>query len=399
MDSFNDWMSDYGWVIIGILGGWFVVYLVLHYFVAPVVRKAVFIRMRGKDEEEVRQRADNLSRVLVNTGIIILGIVALFLILREIDSDWLDDHGNEIIGILAGWFVIYYVLRNFVPSIVRRTVFIRMRGKDEEDTQQRADTLSGVLVNTGTIILGVVALFMILDEAGVDIAPALLGLGVVGLAVGFGAQSLIKDLIAGIFILLENQYCVGDWVQIAGVNGMVEEINLRRTILRDLDGTVHSIPNGEVTVASNYTKEWGRVNMVVSVGYGEDLDYAIEVINRVGKEMAKETYWKDIMLSTPQVLRVDALGDSGIDIRIMSDTKQMRQWEIMGELRKRIKRVFDEEGIEIPWPHTKLYFGEPLEHRQAGEVKKPPKKRATTKKPETDEIHDDRIAPPSVGGE
>lgn len=313
-------------------------------------------------------------------------------------TNWFGEHGWAIVVIIVLWVAVYFLLHHFVPPIIKKTVIVRMRGKDEEETQQRAETLSSVLVNTGMIILAVVALFMILDEAGVDIAPALLGLGVVGLAVGFGAQSLIKDLIAGIFILLENQYCVGDWIQIAGVNGLVEEVNLRRTILRDLDGTVHSIPNGEVSVASNYTKEWGRVNMVISVGYGEDLDYAIEVINRVGREMAEECYWKEILLSTPQVLRVDSLGDSGIDIRIMSDTKQMRQWEAMGELRKRIKRTFDEEGIEIPWPHTKLYFGEPLEHRQAGEAKKPPKKRRIVQKQGTEEIHDDRIAPPSADG-
>lgn len=314
-------------------------------------------------------------------------------------TDWLSQHGWKILLILAITIVIYLVLRHFVPPIVKRTVALRMRGQDEEEISQRSHTLSSVLVNTGVMILGVVALFMILGEAGVNIAPALLGFGVVGLAVGFGAQSLIKDLIAGIFILLENQYYVDDWVRIAGVDGLVEEVTLRRTILRDLDGTVHSIPNGEVKVASNYTKEWGRVNMIVSVGYGEDLDYVIDVINRIGEEMASESYWKELMFNPPRVLRVDAFGDSGIDIRLMSDTKQMRQWEIMGELRKRIKRVFDEEGIEIPWPHTKLYFGEPVEFRRAGEVEKPVvKKRKRTERRETATGHDERIAPPSADG-
>jgi len=313
-------------------------------------------------------------------------------------TDWLGDTGWKIGLVIVLWIIIYFLLRHFLPPIIKRTVQARMRGQDKEEAEQRANTLSKVIVNTSVIILGIVAVFMILDEAGIDIGPALLGLGVVGLAVAFGAQSLVKDLIAGIFILLENQYYVGDWVQIAGVSGLVEEINLRRTILRDLDGTVHNIPNGEVTVASNYTKEWGRVNMVVSVGYGEDLDYVIDVINEIGIGMMKEPYWKEILLSTPQVLRVDNFGDSGIDIRIMSDAKQMRQWEIMGELRKRIKRAFDEEGIEIPWPHTKLYFGEPIEFRRAGEVKKPVKKRKRIIKHETEDKHDGRIAPPEVDG-
>ena len=293
-------------------------------------------------------------------------------------TDWLKDPGAYIAVVIVIWAVVYFVLRRVVPPLVRRAVAAQMRGQDEEEIKQRGQTISSVLIKTGMVIATVVALFTILGQAGVDIAPALLGAGVVGLAVGFGAQSLIKDLIAGLFILLENQYSVGDWVRIAGIDGLVEEINLRRTILRDLDGTVHSVPNGEITVASNYTKEWSRVNMTISVGYGEDLDHVMEVINRIGQEMANEPYWEELLLTPPQVLRVDAFGDSGIDIKILGDTKQMKQWEIMGELRRRIKRVFDEEGIEIPWPHTKVYFGEPLEHRQAGEVKKPPKQAKTT---------------------
>jgi small conductance mechanosensitive channel len=183
------------------------------------------------------------------------------------------------------------------------------------------------------------------------------GFGIAGIAIGFGAQSVVKDLIAGLFILLENQYSVGDVVRIADISGLVEEINLRRTILRDLDGVVHVVPNGEIRVASNFTQEWSRVNMNVSVGYGEDLDHVIEVLNRIGKEMAAEPYWGELIIGAPQVLRVDAFEDSGIAIKILGETKPIRQWDVMGELRLRIKKVFDEEGIEIPWPHTKVYFG------------------------------------------
>ncbi|MFC2000837.1 mechanosensitive ion channel family protein, partial [Chloroflexota bacterium] len=256
-------------------------------------------------------------------------------------------------------------------------------GINEEDVRQRVNTLSGVLVKTGGLIIAVVALFMILGEAGINIAPALAGVGVVGIAVGFGAQNMIRDFLAGFFVLVENQYCVGDWVQIAGVSGTVQEVNMRRTVLRDFDGTEHSVPNGEITVASNYTKEWARVNMVVGVGYGEDLDYVFEVINNIGKELSEDPYWGELMLTPPQVLRVDEFGDHGVHIRILGDTKPMWQWALMGELRRRIKNTFDDEGIEIPWPHTKVYFGEPLEHRPAGEAKKAPKRRVTSAKIET----------------
>jgi small conductance mechanosensitive channel len=187
------------------------------------------------------------------------------------------------------------------------------------------------------------------------------GVGVVGIAIGFGAQSLVKDIIAGLFILLENQYRRGDVVKIADTSGLVEDINLRRTLLRDLDGIVHSVPNGEIRVASNLTKGYSRVNLNISVGYNEDLDRAIAVINRVGKELAEDPAWSAQILKPPQVLRVDNLGDSGIDIKVTGDTKPIQQWAIMGELRLRIKKAFDREGIEIPWPHTKVYFGNALE--------------------------------------
>ncbi len=308
-------------------------------------------------------------------------------------TDWLQAHGWKILLIIVLSVVAYFALRRLVPPIMKRAVAAQMRGKDEDEAKQRADTLAGVLIKTSVVIVAIVALFTILAEVGVSIAPALAGFGVVGIAVGFGAQSLIKDLIAGVFILLENQYSVGDVVRIAGITGLVEEINLRRTVMRDLDGVVHSVPNGEITVASNYTKEWSRVNMNISVGYGEDLDRVIEVINRIGRDMANEPYWASVMLTPPQVLRVDAFEDSGIAIKILGDSKPIKQWEIMGELRRRIKRVFDEEGIEIPWPHTKVYFGEPLEHRAAREAAAA-KRVETPEKYEVQTRHSEEILPP-----
>ena len=126
---------------------------------------------------------------------------------------------------------------------------------------------------------------------------------------------------------------------------------------RDLDGIVHHVPNGEIRIASNYTRHFARVNLNISVAYGTNLDHAINVLNRVGKELAADKDWHSLIRSAPQVLRVDNLGDSGIDIKVLGDVKPLQQWAITGELRKRIKKAFDEEGIEIPWPHTKVYFG------------------------------------------
>ncbi|HJX03306.1 MAG TPA: mechanosensitive ion channel family protein [Dehalococcoidia bacterium] len=232
-----------------------------------------------------------------------------------------------------------------------------MTNKPEEEVIQRLRTLGSVTINTGAVVIGIIALFTILGEMGIEIGPALAGVGIAGIAIGFGAQSLVKDFLAGLFILLENQYSVGDVVRIADVVGIVEEISLRRTVLRDLDGVVHVIPNGEIKVASNFTKEWSRVNMNISVSYDADLEHVIGTINRVGVELAQDAAWSEKILKAPQVLRVDKFGDSGIEIKLIGDTKPLCQWEIMGELRLRLKKAFDAEGIEIPWPHLKVYFG------------------------------------------
>ena len=272
-------------------------------------------------------------------------------------ADWATDHGWKILFIIVISVVIYLVLRHVIPPIVRRAVAAQMRGQDEEEIDKRARTLSGVLIKTGLVIVGIVALFTILAEVEINVAPALAGLGIAGIAIGFGAQSLVKDFISGLFILMENQYAVGDVVKIAGVTGIVEQMNLRRTVLRDLDGIVHSVPNGEISVASNYTQEWSRVNLNISVAYGEDLDHCIDVINRVGRELAEDEIFGPMIIGAPRALRVDNFGDSGIEIKVLGETKPLKQWDVTGELRKRTKKAFDEEGIEIPWPHVKLYFG------------------------------------------
>lgn len=270
---------------------------------------------------------------------------------------WLKLHGIRIVITLVIGAVLYIVVQYLIPRLVRRTTELGMDRKHEVEIQKRSRTLIRVLRTTSAFIIGVIVLITILADVGVNIGPALASLGVLGIAVGFGAQNLVKDFINGLFILLENQYGIGDVVKVGGICGLVEELNLRRTILRDLDGVVHYIPNGEIQVASNFTKEFSRVNMNVSVSYNEDLDRVITVINNVCNRMSESEAWKGKLIKKPQVLRVDALGDSGIEIKIMGDTVPLAQWEVMGELRRRIKMEFDKQGIEIPWPHMKVYFG------------------------------------------
>lgn len=270
--------------------------------------------------------------------------------------NWFFNNGWRIFLIIAVAAILYYLLRHFMPLAIRVAITQKMAHKPKEEVKQRVHTLASVTVNTGAVIIGIGTLFTILGEVGVNITPALAGVGVAGVAIGFGAQSLVKDFLAGIFILLENKFAVGDVVRIADVAGIVEDMNLRRTVLRDLDGIVHIVPNGEITVASNFTKEWSRVNMNISVAYKEDLEHVIKIINQVCKDLADDPNWSPRILKTPQVLRVDALGDSGIEIKILGDTKPIHQWDVMGELRLRIKKAFDNEGIEIPWPHSKVYL-------------------------------------------
>jgi len=273
--------------------------------------------------------------------------------------EWLQVNGIRVGIIIVLGLVGYLVVKRMVPRLVRRTIVLRMKDKPASAITKRSKTISYVITNTIGVVIGIIVLFTILGQVGVNIAPALASLGVVVLAISFGAQSIIKDVINGLFILIEDQYSIGDVVKVGGIAGLVEEMNLRRTVLRDLDGIVHYIPNSEISIASNLTKEYSRVNLNVSVGYGEDLERVIDVVNRVCSQMSEEPEWKEKIIKTPQVLRVDALGDSGIEIKILGDTRPSMQWEVMGEVRRRIKTAFDREGIEIPWPHMKVYFGNP----------------------------------------
>jgi len=271
--------------------------------------------------------------------------------------DWFMTSGIRVIVIIAIAVAVYLICRPIIRSIIKRMVSNRMAGEDETEIQQRTNTLSSILVKIAGILILIVAVITILPEFGVNITSLIAAIGVGGLAIAFAAQNLIRDFISGFFILLEDQYGIGDVVSIAGIAGVVEDITLRRTVLRDLDANVHSVPNGKVDLSTNMTKKFSRVNLNVSVGYGENLKHVIAIINRICQEMAEDPQWKDDFITTPSVLRVDKLGDSGIDIKILGDTKPAKQWAIMGELRLRLKNAFDKEGVEIPWPHTKVYFG------------------------------------------
>ena len=319
-------------------------------------------------DEKVHKRTDLAFWTLegIALAVIVLGFIATIVseegaaaaVTPQTIERWFLEHGSRILVLLLVGVGLWIALGKFLPPLVHRIMARPKRGESLQGMKKREDTLRGVFMGLGKVSIVIVIAFMILSELNVSIGPILAGLGIAGIAVGFGAQYLIRDIIAGIFILLENQYRVGDVAKIADIAGLVEEVNLRKTVLRDLDGIVHHVPNGEIRVASNYTRHFSRVNLDVSVAYGTDLDHAISVINRVGEELAMDEDWRDKFITPPQVLRVNKFGDSGIDIKILGDVVPMEQWAVMGELRLRIKKVFDAEGIEIPWPHVKLYMGQ-----------------------------------------
>jgi small conductance mechanosensitive channel len=212
------------------------------------------------------------------------------------------------------------------------------------------DTLDNLGGNVIRFFVIAIALLMVLGAFGLNIGPAIAGLGIVGIAVGFGAQSLVRDYLNGCLILIENQFSRGDVVTVAGVTGTVEDFSLRRTTLRDLDGVVHTVPNGEVKVASNRTRTWARINQNVTVAFGTDIDKAIEVVDELGKEMAADPVWKRRILEPPRVERVESIEERGITLKILGTVRASEQWAAGGEFRKLLLEAFARNGIQLPRP-------------------------------------------------
>ncbi len=235
------------------------------------------------------------------------------------------------------------------------------------EVRKRMDTLDTLSTHVIRLFIVVIAGLMILGTIGLDIGPAVAGLGIVGIAVGFGAQALVRDYLNGALILIENQFSKGDVVRLAGVAGTVEDFNLRRTTLRDLDGVVHTVPNGEIKVASNLTRVWSRINQDITVAYGTDMDRAIEVVDRVGREMAGEPEWKRRILEAPRVERVEALGEYGVTLKILGSVRAPDQWAAGGEFRKRLLAGLEANDIEIPRPQRVILSRDPATLTASGQ--------------------------------
>jgi small-conductance mechanosensitive channel len=267
---------------------------------------------------------------------------------------WLLTRGSRVLFVIVLAYVLNGVLRRFIRKAVRVAV-VADGFLTKEAERKREDTLIEIFTTSLRVVVVTLAALMVLQELGVKIGPILAGAGIVGLAVGFGGQYLIRDIIAGMFIILENQYRIGDVVDLSGTSGLVEDITLRMTTLRDLDGTVHHVPHGEVKTVSNLSKSFARVNLDVGVAYGTDIERVIQVVNRIGMEMAADPQWREAITAPPQFLRVNELGDSAVVVKILGETQPLKQWDVTGELRKRILAAFRKEGIEIPFPQRVVH--------------------------------------------
>jgi moderate conductance mechanosensitive channel len=232
------------------------------------------------------------------------------------------------------------------------------------DVGRRGRTLADLVRSVGGTVVVLAAALMVLDLF-INIGPLVAGLGVVGLAVSFGAQALVKDVIAGFFLLLENHYGVGDVVRVANVEGTVERVTLRSTVLRDGHGVVHFVPNGQVDVVSNLTRQWSRAVVDVGVSYTEDVDRAMKVLREVLREFATDAAWRDRVLGEPTVTGVEALGESRVELRAWVNVVPGAHGEAERELRRRIKNRFDKEGIEIPVPQRVIHMAAGAERKAA----------------------------------
>ncbi len=275
-------------------------------------------------------------------------------IIQSFNTNWIN------IAIVVGAMIAIILVVYFISKRLR-VVIARKIGDDKKELRSRTFTFNSVISNLIIVLTVFIGGLIILDMLGISIAPIIAGAGIIGIVIGLGAQSLIKDLINGSFILIEQWFQINDVVSVGNITGTVERISLRTTVIRDLDGVVHFIPNSEINILSNKTQKWANAVIVVGVHYKENTDRVVEVLDIVFEEIVKDKKYKKFILEKPKVLGdggVDELGDSAVTFKILCKVTPDEQWTIERQLRKRIKDKFDEVGIEIPFPCRNLYMRE-----------------------------------------
>ena len=275
---------------------------------------------------------------------------------------------EAILAAVAGKLVVvaFIVLGAWILIRLTRALadrIVRLVEVDDPNTvnerEKRARTLAGIFKGVSRIIILIIAALTVMQELGIPIGPLIAGVSVAGLAISFGAQNLVRDLISGFFILLEDQYKIGDVVRAAGVSGVVEDMNLRVTVLRDTDGAAHFIPNGEIKVVSNLAKEWGRAVVNIGVAYQEDINRILAILKITGEEFQKDSRYSGLLLEPPQVLGIENFDPMQISIRVLIKTRPLKQWEVGREYRRRVKEAFDQNGVQVVNPQAILYQEKP----------------------------------------
>ncbi len=275
--------------------------------------------------------------------------------------NWLMTEGAQILIILVAMSGGFYVLKRLLK---RLQTFIEGSLPDQGQVQ-RANTLTNVLGDLVRVLIAVIGTMTILSQLGINLGPLLVAAGVGGLAIGFGAQSLVKDVISGFFILLEDQIRVGDVVAVAGVNGLVEDVGLRTISLRDFSGNVHTVPNGTINTVTNMTKDYSRYVFNIGVAYREDVDEVMKILKEIAATLQEDPEFGQDILEPLEMQGVDQFADSAVMIKCRIMTKPIRQWAVGREMNRRIKKTFDAKGIKIPFPHRTLYWGadqQPVSH-------------------------------------
>ncbi len=262
--------------------------------------------------------------------------------------NWFTEHGIAILGILFVSAVAYWLL-----GIITRTLSRQIQaldGKEGSELDERTETIFRVVRSTGVVVILGTAVLMVLTELGVPITPVLASVGFVGLAFGLGAQTLVQDMISGLFILIENQYSVGDVIETSGASGSVEQMTLRSTMLRGLDGTLYVVPNGEIRIVSNKSRDWSRAVLDVGITYDDDIDAALQTLQDIGSKMAEDAVISPLLLEQPVVTGIEGLDDWAVRLRIMVKTEPGQQWAVQRYLRRQIHLVFAEKDIDLAFP-------------------------------------------------
>ena len=286
------------------------------------------------------------------------------LLAQQVDKlqEWILLELPLIIGLVIGLFILLRVTRYAVKQLKKTLLNHANKDKkvDPQETEKRINTLMGIVSSIINIVLVATFLMVILQKIGINIAPILASAGVIGLAVGFGAQELVRDIISGFFILLENQIRTGDVGIINGTGGLVEKIELRTITLRDFSGVVHIFQNGKINTLSNMTKEWSAIVFDIGVAYKEDVQKVMDIMKQTGEELYDDPEFKDEIIEPIEIFGLDKFADSALVIKARIKTKPISQWTIGREYRKRLKIAFDINSIEIPFPHTSIYWGEKI---------------------------------------